>query len=92
MAGYVSHMPLSAAVCHSLVKSITFDLLSHKISLLISVGKLYHLGMKHQKINVSYIFLFLIRFKMYVRQHEFERITGSFFIMLAKPQATSLNL
>ena len=45
-------------------KSMIFDLVSYKILLLISVGKLYYLKMKHQIINVRQISLFPIRFKM----------------------------
>ena len=51
--------PLSLSF-YNAFKSIIFDLVSHKISLLISVRKLYYLIMKHQKINVSQIFLFPI--------------------------------
>ena len=55
------HLHLSL---YNAFKSIIFDLVGHKILLLISIGKLYYLTMKHQKINVSQIFLFPIRFKM----------------------------
>ena len=54
---------LSLSLCNAF-KSIILDLVSHKISLLISVAKLYYLTMKHQKINVSQIFLFPIKFKI----------------------------
>ena len=57
---------LLSLLLYNAFKSIIFDLVSHKILLLISVGKLYYLTMKHQKINVSQIFfLFPVRFKMY---------------------------
>ena len=55
--------PLSLSL-YNACKFIFFDPVSHKFSFLISVGKLYYLTMKHQKINVSQIFLFPITFKM----------------------------
>ena len=79
--GFASHVWLSAAISHSLVKAITFDHFSHK-SLFFFRWKAQSFNLiKLQKINVSLYFLFPRRCKMQgniiLRQ-----IRGSFLTML----------